>query len=141
MDIPSLCPDLSFAQPWSVPPGFVSDMGVRLKEEQKHLVILEVNNVSVGVTQFDLPRPKELVPNLSSKNKTRCSQRYNAAHCGPISVRYNMVRMEWVQGVADLSEKEIVLQQGNISDIYTWGEESNISLPITEIPTKRIKLG
>ena len=52
-----------------------------------------------------------------------------------------MVRIEWVQGVADLSEKEIVLQQGNISDIYTWGEVSNISLHITEIPTKRIKLG
>ena len=34
-----------------------------------------------------------------------------------------------------------MLQQGNISDIYTWGEVSNISLHITEIPTKRIKLG
>ena len=52
-----------------------------------------------------------------------------------------MVRIEWVQGVVDLSEKEIALQQGNISDIYTWGEVSNISLHITEIPTKRIKLG
>ena len=70
------------------------------------MVILEVNNVSLIMSQFDLPWPKEEASDLSGKNKTRCFKRFAALHCG--------------------------LQQGNgEADIYAWGEVTAIFLGIT----------
>ena len=146
MDIPALCPALSFSQPWSVPPGFVLDQSIREREEQKQLVlnesvwekehkkqvvILEVNNVSLSVSQFDLPRPKEEAPKLTGKNKTRCSQRYAAAHCGPVAVRYGRVGLEWDGGVLGVEGEGIVVQQGDRSAVYRWGEVARIDLGVT----------
>merc|ERR1711892_169858 len=97
-------------------------------EEEKQLLILDVNNVSLSVSKFDLPQPKEEAQNMTARNKTRCSQRYAASHCGPVAVVYNLVRLEWETGSVELSEDTVEVTEGNSSVLYSWTEVNEMYL-------------
>ena len=138
LDIPSLCPHISFTQPWSPPQGFLTNNSIRQAEEEKSLLILEVNNVTLSVSNFELPGPKEELKDFTGKNKTRaktrCSQRFSASHCGPEAITYNSVRLEWDTGVIDLKEDAIEVTLENTFEVYTWLELKGILLSSSKDP-------
>ena len=132
MDIPSLCPHISFTQPWSPPQGLLTNTTVHQGERDKEVLILEVDNVSLSVSRFELPLPKEELTGLTGKKKTRaktrCSQQYEASHCGPEAVLYNLVRLQWKSGLVELSKDTIEVTVENMSQVYSWTELRSIYL-------------
>ena len=50
LDLPSICPHISLASPWSAPSNLSIDPDLRQKEEEKKLVLLRIGNISLIVT-------------------------------------------------------------------------------------------
>ena len=50
LDLPSICPHISLASPWSAPSNLSIDLDLRKEEEEKELVLLRIGNISLIVT-------------------------------------------------------------------------------------------
>ena len=63
--------------------------------------------MSLTVSQLEWPKEKQTSSVLSSKNSTRCSGHYRAAHCGPLALTYHLVSLHWPGGKVDRLENAL----------------------------------
>ena len=50
LDLPSICPHISLASPWSAPSNLSLDTDLQLAEREKELLLLKIRNISLIVT-------------------------------------------------------------------------------------------
>ena len=50
LDLPTICPHISLASPWSAPSNVSVDLDLHKEEEEKELVLLRIGNISLIVT-------------------------------------------------------------------------------------------
>ena len=96
-DISSLCPHLSFAQPWSQLHHNNSTVLTLLQVSYRnrnliHRNILKAENVQVLLSNFEIHQESKSGENTTigdKKNKSKCSN----YHCGPVEVIYHEVKI------------------------------------------------
>ena len=138
LDLPSLCPSLSLASPWS--PSHPLD---REREEGREVVLVTTDNFSLSLTGWLMPRVKE-ERNISQWEESyggsrkgrraaeACNSRYKTVHCGPVAVMYTVVRLAWGGGSLQVDGEGLAVE-GEV----VMGEEVRMAMGPWKMAVRR----